>query len=156
MQGSSDDTCEIHSVLAQLMLFVTHKPPILLYGVCATGGSPEHRALKARCHLCPCLSHSRFPPCHSVSTFLENESPGSFRPVPISNNGRISTTSGLTVSCSHPGCERLKEGGGLHTKGDRKVPGNHWSMGTCEAGHVGIWSSGWEAEPFILGGNNGS
>lgn len=54
-------------------------------------------------------SYSRCSPCHSVPMFFESESPCPFRPVPTRNNGRISTTSGLTVSCSHPVFESLKE-----------------------------------------------
>lgn len=38
-----------------------------------------------------------------------SESPGPTGPVPTWNNGRISTASGLAISCSLPGCARLRE-----------------------------------------------
>lgn len=67
----------------------------------------------------------------TVSLILfQSESSGPSGPVPASNNGRISTASGLTVSCFLSGCESWGGGGGCHrAKGSRKVPGNVWGMG---------------------------
>lgn len=83
---------------------------------------------------------------------FENEFSGPSGPVPTSNNGRISTASGLAISCSLE-CERLREEGASQRNG--KVPGN-LDCGTCGTRHLGIWGPGWEAESFILeGGSRG-
>lgn len=53
----------------------------------------------------------------SVPTLFVSESPGPHEPVPTYNNGRISTTSGLAISCSFSGCERLREEGASALRG---------------------------------------
>lgn len=83
--------------------------PILMYAAYAVVlDSPRTQRLPESGASLYC-SYSRCSPCHSVPMFFESESPCPFRPVPTCNNGRISTTSGLTVSCSHPVFENLKE-----------------------------------------------
>lgn len=88
-----------------------------------TERSPEPAAISV-----PVLPILHLPATMSLALF-ESKSSGPSGPVPTSNNGRISTASGLAVSCSLPGCERLREEGGLNAKGNRKVPGNIWGMG---------------------------
>lgn len=72
-------------------------------------------APKARCHFCPFPSHSRSP--HHR---FESESSGPSGLVPTSNNGRISTASGLAISCSLTGCERLREEGASTSRGTKR------------------------------------
>lgn len=80
------------------------------------------------------------PATVSLALF-ESESSGPLGPVPTSNNGRISTASGLAISCSLPECERLREEGALTPRGTGRCLEMFgvWDLWT---GHLGIWGSG--------------
>lgn len=110
-------------------------------------GGPGHReAPRARC--LPVLG---LPPATVSRALLESKSAGASGPVPTSNNGRISTASGLAISCSLPGCERLREEGASTPRGQEDA----WKClgyGTCGTGHLGDLGCGWEAESFPLAG----
>lgn len=94
------------------------------------------------------------PATVSLALF-ENESSGPSGLVTTSNNGRISTASGLAISCSLPGCERLRGGGGgLNAKGIGRCLEIWMEYGTCGTEHLGAWGSGWEAESYILEGGS--
>lgn len=84
-------TCSVRVILHR-------KCPVSVCDACAIGldkkGSPDHRAISL-----PVLPPLDLPASVSLALF-ENESSGPSGPVPTFNNGRISTASGLAISCS--------------------------------------------------------
>lgn len=72
--------------------------------------------------------------------FFESESPGAHGPVPTYNNGRISTISGLAISCSFSGCERLREEG-ASASGEEEGAWKSVGYGTWDR-TLGIWQGG--------------
>lgn len=107
-------------------------------------GGPGHReAPRARCPSIPGLPGLGLPPATVSPALLESKSAGPSGPVPTSNNGRISTASGLAISCSLPGCERLREEGASTPRGQEDA----WKClgyGTWDRtlGEPGLWLGG--------------
>lgn len=65
----------------------------------------------------PVLSILGLPPATVSLALFESKPSGPSGPVPTSNNGRISTASGLAISCPLPECERLREEGASTPRG---------------------------------------
>lgn len=83
------------------------------------------------------------PATMSLALF-ESKSSGPSGPIPTSNNGRISTTSGLAVSCSLPGCERLREEGASTPRGTGRCLEifGVWDLWDRTLGNLGFWLGG--------------
>lgn len=84
--------------------------------------------------LCPPIL-DLLPATASLALF-ESKPPGPSGPVPTVTMARISTASGLAVSCSLPECERLREEGSL-SQGEWEGAWKYLGHGTCGTGHFG-------------------
>lgn len=96
----------------------------------------------------PVLPILNLLPATVSPALFESKSLGPCGPVPTCNNGRISTASGLAISCALPRCERLRKEGASTPRGTGRCL--EMGHGTCGTGHLGIWGSGREAQSFIL------
>lgn len=104
-----------------------------------TERSPKPSAISV-----PVLPIRHLLPATMSLALFESRSSGASGPVPTSNNGRISTASGLAVSCSLPGCERLREEGASTPRGTGRCLEifGVWDLWDRTLGNLGFWLGG--------------